>query len=275
MGTSSRQGSENAEYSRDKIIKAAMGLSAEFENSLFRLKKNYTEYLVYHCHHVVQLVELLKKSGRSSDLGLVHDIFKQMFAKIMLGEKVKFEKSIKGRKIDIIDIDKQKLIEIKTISEANLRRIKNKLAMVSKLRPRSDELWIFYFLKCGNLEKPFKTIKRNEIISHECIYLLVFIKILLSGTEDLAKINGELESGVKEVVKKSAEEINVHEDIIIPLGNVVISEELRRELKEKEAIIKENEAIIKEKEAELAKERAEKIALKKELEKLKKAFKQK
>ncbi|MHA1797200.1 MAG: hypothetical protein ACTSVY_02020 [Candidatus Helarchaeota archaeon] len=301
MGTSSRQGRESTEYSRDKVIKAAMGLSAEFRNTFFRFRKSQTEYLVYYCHHVRQLVDLLKKSGKSSDVGLIHDIFKRMFGKLMLGEKIKFEKSIKGRKIDIIDIGEQKLIEIKTITEANLHKIKHKLAMVSKLRPRCDELWIFYFLKCEAPEKIVKTIKRNENISHECVYLLVFIKIMLSGSEDLAKINSELENGVKEVVKKSAEEINIHENIIIPLGNVVISEELRRELKEKEAklkeigaalkekdaalkekdaalkekdaALKEKDAALKEKDAALAKEQAEKLALKKELEQLKSKLK--
>ena len=79
----------------------------------------------------------------------------------------------------------------------------------------------------------------------------------------MTEINSELERGAKEIVDKTADKLGGEKAIILPLGNVVISEELRQELEEK---VKE----LKKKDKELEKERTEREKKDKEIERLKK-----
>jgi len=165
-------------------------------------------------------------------------------------------------------------IEVKTISELSLEKLRDKVTYVFKYHPNNEKLWLFYFLKLEFINNSINKNKEFETIINDCKYLLVFISILILGEENLADINSELEEGVKEIVERAAEKLDVEKEIIIPLGNVIISEELRRKLREKEKELekerREREKERREKEKELEKERREKEKYKKELIELKK-----
>ncbi|MHA1271735.1 MAG: hypothetical protein ACTSPY_18250, partial [Candidatus Helarchaeota archaeon] len=188
-------------------------------------------------------------------------------------DKVQFEKEGVPKKIDIYHMYEDQRIEVKTINELSFKKLKDTVMYVFKHHPNNEKLWVFYFLKLEMSDYPITKNKEFEITIDDCKYLLIFISILILGEENLSDINSELEEGVKEIVERAAEKLDVEKEIIIPLGNVIISEELRRKLKEKEKELenKEKELENKEKELEnkekeLEKERKEKEKYKKELE---------
>ena len=77
----------------------------------------------------------------------------------------------------------------------------------------------------------------------------------------MTEINGELKDGTKEVVDRAADKLGVDNTIILPLGNVIVSEELRRKLKKKEQELEK-------KEQELEHERIEREKKEQEIEQL-------
>ncbi|MHA1270282.1 MAG: hypothetical protein ACTSPY_10885 [Candidatus Helarchaeota archaeon] len=222
-------------------------------------KKKFTEFKVYYCNHVKQLVEILTDFGKTKDSSLQHDVFKHIFAYVLFKDKVQFEKEGVPKKIDIYHMYEDQRIEVKTINELSFKKLKDTVMYVFRHHPNNEKLWIFYFLKLEMLDNSINKNKEFEIIIDDCKYLLIFISIIILGEENLSDINSELEEGVKEIVERAAEKLDVEKEIIIPLGNVIISEELRRKLKDKEKEL-EN------KEKELEKERKEKEKYKKELE---------
>ena len=67
------------------------------------------------------------------------------------------------------------------------------------------------------------------------LYLLVFVDILLTGVIDLTEINTELEKGTKKIGDEAAEKLDIPRTIILPLENVILVEDIKRELeKERE-----------------------------------------
>ncbi|MHA1268812.1 MAG: hypothetical protein ACTSPY_03420 [Candidatus Helarchaeota archaeon] len=257
-------------YSRKSIVDETLKLVSDFSDIFNYFKKKNSEFRVYYCNHVSQLVEILTKFGKTIDLTLQHDVFKHLFGRVILKDHFQFEKEGLPKKIDIYSLFEELRIEVKTISELTLKKLKEKITYVFKYHPNNEKLWLFYFLK---LEFPDNSINKNkelDITINDCKYLLVFISILILGEEDLSDINNELESGVEEIIERAAEKLDVEKEIIIPLGNVIISEELRRKLKEKEKELEKKGEELEKKDKELEKERREKEKYKKELIELKK-----
>ena len=91
----------------------------------------------------------------------------------------------------------------------------------------------------------------------------------------MTEINGELKDGTKEVVDRTADKLGVDKTIILPLGNVIVSEELRRKLKKKEQELEQErierekkEHELEKKEQELEQERIERVKKEQEIEQL-------
>ncbi|MHA1270531.1 MAG: hypothetical protein ACTSPY_12135 [Candidatus Helarchaeota archaeon] len=261
-------------YTRGRIIRKVLKLLPNFKPPFDHFNKQFTKYYIYYCHSIMKMVHIIKTEGKSIDKGLQHDIFKNLFAELILNRPFRFEKVINGRKIDIYVLDEFS-IEVKTISDMDLQKIYKTIKAVSELNPKSDRLWIFYFLVIDTTHLSNNLIKKFNSQTFQCIYFLVFIDILLSGVNDLTEINGELEKGVKEVVDRAADKLNIPRKIILPLENLIMVEDLKRELNEKEKTIKEKDNMIKEKD-NMIKEKDNMIKEKdKELNRLKRIIKEK
>ncbi|MHA1311014.1 MAG: hypothetical protein ACTSQO_08800 [Candidatus Helarchaeota archaeon] len=228
-------------------------------------KKKYTEFKVYYCNHVKQLVEILTDFGKTKDSSLQHDVFKHIFAWVLFKDKVEFEKEGSPKKIDIYHIYEDQRIEVKTINELSFKKLKDTVTYVFRYHPNNEKLWVFYFLKLEISDSLIDKNKEFKIPIDNCKYLLIFISIIILGEENLSEINSELEEGVEEIVDRAAEKLDVEKEIIIPLGNVIISEELRRKLKEKEKELESKEKELESKKKELESKKKELESKEKEL----------
>jgi len=231
-------------YNREKIIEKILELQKNFETSFLTIEKKHSKIKVFFCTHVENLINILIKFGKTIDLTLQHDSFKKLFGPIELKEKIMYEKIIDGKRIDIFKEIEELGIELKVISNPTKERIKNKINYIERYNAESDIAWIFFFYHLKETK-----IKKNDR-KEKCKYLLIFIFIYLSEVEDMNELNDEIQKGLEEALNGTAKKIGVPREIIIPLGNVVVSEELKRKLKIAKRKIKEAREKIKEKEKE-------------------------
>ncbi|MHA1253113.1 MAG: hypothetical protein ACTSRP_24220 [Candidatus Helarchaeota archaeon] len=256
---------------KEKIIKTVLGFRDEFKEPFIKFKKRWTEFRSYYCKNVSRLVDELKK-GYVRDNTLTHDVLRSLFANILFVDKLESEYYENGHKIDLYLPKNDLRIEIKTICNMDLDKIYKRVKIVIKLPYDIDVLWVFYFKKIDFSilnDKINRSININKL-KIKCIYFLVFIQIVLNGEVELSDLNSEIKEGIKELEEKEAEKLGITGEIIIPLENLVMVEDLKKELEEKEKVLKEKEKVLKEKENELKEKEKEleKEKLAKEKEKL-------
>jgi len=84
-------------YSRKNIIAKAEPLVPAFENAFDSIKYTNTEFKVYYCAHVQNLVKILRNFGPTKDIGLQHDLLKYLFGTLIFNDRVQFEKKEAGK----------------------------------------------------------------------------------------------------------------------------------------------------------------------------------
>ncbi|MHA1849067.1 MAG: hypothetical protein ACTSYS_05970, partial [Promethearchaeota archaeon] len=137
-----------------------------------------------------------------------------------------------------------------------------------------NKVWIFFFLKFWGDASPIE----------ECKYLLYWITIDFMDVKEVSELNDEVRSNMTDLNQAVANSLGVDEEIIIPVDNILLVEDLERELEDErrenellraeagelERIIsemKKENAEMKKENAEIKKENAE---MKREIAKMKK-----
>jgi len=221
-------------YKRKNVINEIMKLIPEFKEFCTFNGKNIQIHS-YYCNTIMKLAEIIRTMGKSINKGLQHDIFKSIFAKLELNQKYVFEKYVDGQRRDILITESGKIIEVKTISNMSHKKIADLISYALDIKPEIDRLWVFYFMHIDTTQLDSASRKRLIHENKECIYLLVFVDILLTGVIDLTEINTELEKGTKKIGDEAAEKLDIPRTIILPLENVILVEDIKRELeKERE-----------------------------------------
>ena len=232
-------------YSRKDIKSLITPLISFFKNPTMVLKKSNSEYFSYYCSYIMKLVEILVKFGKVKDLAVQHEIFKYIIGEVFYQGNVEYEIQNHNRRSDIMHIINEEIIELKVITEVTNEKIKDKIEYVYKYQPTSDKLWLIFFHKIEDIKN--QKINEKDNNKENCKYLLTMIVINIMEMEELSTINNEVIEGLDELLDKTSKEIKVKRELIIPLGNVVISEELKREVAEKNRVIEEKDRVIEEK----------------------------
>ncbi len=225
-----------------------MKLVPEFEEFCTFNGKN-VQIHSYYCNTIMKLAEIIRTLGKALNQGLQHDIFKTIFAKLELNQEYKLEKYVNRKRHDILITDSGELIEVKTISNMSYKKITELISYVLDVKPEVNRIWVFYFMYIDTIKLDLESKKRLIHKNKTCIYLLVFVDILLTGVIDLTEINTELEKGTKKIIDETAEKLDISRTLILPLENVILVEDLKRELEEeqekKEKLSKELEEMSK------------------------------
>ena len=108
------------------------------------------------------------------------------------------------------------------------------LRLKSKQRKRVDRAWIIFFEKFRGGASPRVA----------CKYLLCWVDIDVTGNASAHEINKDLVILMHKSKATVAENLIVDEDIIIPVDNIMLVEDLERELKEKDAALDEKDKVI-------------------------------
>jgi len=209
----------------------------------------------YYCTSVMDVVRHLRRFTRAKDPQGQHDVLKILFKWHRYGDRGRFEVKQGICRLDIWIDDTHEAIEVKTIVDVSVAKVKGKASLVlrlkSKQRRRVDRAWILFFEKFRGGASPREA----------CKYLLCWVDIDVTGKASAREINKDLVIVMHKSKAAVAEKLNVDEDIIIPVDNIMLVEDLERELDEKD---KANATLLKENaekdkaNATLLKENAEK-----------------
>ncbi|MHA1791734.1 MAG: hypothetical protein ACTSVI_03755, partial [Promethearchaeota archaeon] len=97
-------------------------------------------------------------------------------------------------------------------------------------RRLENKVWIFFFLKFWGDASPIE----------ECKYLLYWITIDFMDVKDVSELNDEVRSNMTDLNQAVANSLGVDEEIIIPVDNILLVEDLERELEDER---RENELL--------------------------------
>jgi len=185
----------------------------------------------YYCTSVMDVARHLRRFTKARDEQGQHDVLKILFKYYRYGRKGRFEIKNGMYRLDIWIDGAREAIEVKTIVDVTVAKVKGKASLILALRKkrhrRVDRAWIafFYKFKGGASPKP------------ACKYLLCWIDIGISGIVNARELNQDLTMIMHESKIAVAKRISVDDNIIIPVDNIMLVEELERESKEKDAII--------------------------------------
>jgi hypothetical protein len=192
----------------------------------------------YYCTSVMDVVRHLRRFTMAKDPQGQHDVLKILFKWHRYGDRGRFEVKQGICRLDIWIDDTHEAIEVKTIVDVSVAKVKGKASLVlrlnSKQRRRVDRAWILFFEKFRGGASPREA----------CKYLLCWVDIDVTGKASAREINKDLVILMHKSKAAVAEKLNVDEDIIIPVDNIMLVEDLERELDEKDKIIDEKDAAL-------------------------------
>jgi len=197
----------------------------------------------YYCTSVMDVVRHLRRFTRARDEQGQHDVLKIVFKRLVHGDRGRYEVRRGRTRLDIWIDDAHEAIEVKTIVDVTVSKVKGKLSLVLRLkrkqRRRVDRLWVVFFYKFKDGASPRAA----------CKYLLCWVDMDLAGITNTRELEDDVVALMHKSKKAVAEKLNVDESIIIPVENIMLVEDLERELKEKDALLDEKDKIIDEKDA--------------------------
>ena len=209
-----------------------INLASEIPAALFYEQSSPHMHINYYfCQAVMDLAGFLRRFSKTAQLSSQHNIFTDLFNRIVYQKTGLTEVKIGAHRIDLLVPTSNLTIEIKTISEVTLDKLYEKAFGVVEAEPRiADNLWIFYFYK---LAAPISS-------APLCKYLLVHIDINMV-TLDLDSFRSELVDLVEESKKYVAEKLQIRPALILPLENLIKVEDLERLVAEKDHAIAEKD----------------------------------
>ncbi|HME50572.1 MAG TPA: hypothetical protein VKM55_00005 [Candidatus Lokiarchaeia archaeon] len=213
----------------------------------------------YYCTSVMDVARHLRRFTKARDEQGQHDVLKILFKYYRYGRQGRFEIKNGIDRLDIWIDGAREAIEVKTIVDVTVAKVKGKASLILALRKkrhrRVDRAWIafFYKFKGGASPKP------------ACKYLLCWIDIDISGIVNAHELNQDLTMIMHESKIAVAKRISVDDNIIIPVDNIMLVEELERESKEKDDMLDAKDAIIAEKDEIITKKDKTIAELKKRL----------
>jgi hypothetical protein len=200
----------------------------------------------FYCTSVMAVVQCLRRFTRAKDEQGQHDVLKILFKWFLYGNRGRYEVKRGKYRIDIWIDDMHEAIEVKTIVDVSAVKLKGKLSKVLRLKEKKhrqiDKTWFVFFYKFKGDMSPKKA----------CKYLLCLIDINLAGKPNRSAINQDLVSILHKSKAAVAEKFNIDEDIIIPVDNIMLAEDLEREIKEKDAVIEDQAKVLANKEKTIA-----------------------
>jgi hypothetical protein len=192
----------------------------------------------YYCTSVMDVVRHLRRFTKAKDQQGQHDVLKILFKWYRYGDRGRFEVKQGICRLDIWIEDTHEAIEVKTIVDVSVAKVKGKASLVLKLkskqRRRVDRAWIIFFKKFRGGASP----------RIACKYILCWVDIDVTGKTNVRELNKDLVILMHKSKATVAEKLDVDEDIIIPVDNIMLVEDLERELMEKDAALDEKENII-------------------------------
>ena len=216
----------------------------------------------------MQVARFLRRFTRAKDEQGQHDVLKILFKHYRYGAKGRYEVKHGIYRLDIWIDETHEAIEMKTIVDVTVEKVQEKAVAVVDLRDHKgrpvDRLWIAYFYKFHD----------GAGLATPCKYILVLLDVDLTGAVDVAALNEDLIAMSENGKHAVAAHLGINDKLIIPVDNIMLVEEVEREIKELKRENEEKDAFIdqveeekdkliealseKEREnAELAKENAE------------------
>ena len=200
----------------------------------------------FYCTTVMEVVHCLRRFTRAKDEQGQHDMLKILFKWFLYGNRGRYEVKRGKYRIDIWIDDIHEAIEVKTLVDVSAVKLKGKLSMVLRLKEKKhrqlDKTWFVFFYKFKGDNSPKKA----------CKYLLCLIDIDLTGKPNRSAINQDVVLTLHKSKATVAEKYNINEDIIIPVDNIMLAEDLEREIKEKDVIIEDQAKALADKDKALA-----------------------
>ncbi len=182
----------------------------------------------FYCTSVMGVVRLLRRLTRAKDVQAQHDVLKILFTRHVYGDRGKFETRRGIYRLDVVIDGGHHVIEVKTLVDMTIEKVKHAAMLATRQAITRhvpvDAVWIAFFYKFKGHRSPRRA----------CKYILAFIALDISGSPDMASLNEQVATMVQKGKKAVAEKLGVDNAIIIPVDNILLAEELERELKEME-----------------------------------------
>ncbi len=192
----------------------------------------------FYCTSVMGVVRLLRRLTRAKDVQAQHDVLKILFTRYVYGDRGKFETRRGIYRLDVVIDGGHHVIEVKTLVDMTIEKVRHAAMLATRQSVARnvpvDAVWIAFFYKFKGHRSPKRA----------CKYILAFMALDLSGSPDMGSLNEQVSIMVQKSKKTVAEKLGVDNAIIIPVDNILLAEELERELKEME---EETDKIIEEK----------------------------
>nr|MDO8114435.1 hypothetical protein [Candidatus Sigynarchaeota archaeon] len=204
-------------------------------------KKRLVAIHVYYCHEVMAIASHLRKFTRASDAQAQHDVLKMLLKHRKFGDAGRFEVHEGPWRLDIYIGESHLIVQVKTIVKVAVDKLREKPVAVFE-HEICDELWIAFFYK----------FKEDASPDPACQYLLVWIDINFADVTNVARLNKQLTAMVQKSKQDAAKKLGVAEDIIIPVDNILLTEELEREVRDLKKAMAENKKALAEKDKALA-----------------------
>nr|MDO8109913.1 hypothetical protein [Candidatus Sigynarchaeota archaeon] len=233
-------------------------------DEIITTKKGLVAIHVYYCHEVMAIASHLREFTRASDAQAQHDVLKMLLKHRKYGDKGRYEVREGPWRLDIYIGESHLIVQVKTIVKVAMDKLREKPVAVFE-HDICDELWISFFYK----------FKGNASPDPACQYLLVWVDINFAGVTDLARLNKQLTTMVQKSKQDAAKKLGVAEDIIIPVDNILLTEELEREVRDLKKTMAEDKKTIAEKDKALAENKKTLAESKKALAENKKALAEK
>jgi hypothetical protein len=185
----------------------------------------------YYCTSVMEIARHLRRFTKAKDEQGQHDVLKILLKYYRYGRRGRFEIKKGRHRLDIVIDDEHLAISVKTIVDVTVKKVREKASLVLSLKREqhypADRVWIAFFYK----------FKDNASPRDACKYLFCWIDIDITGVVDAQTLNEDLMAVVLKTKKAVAEKLGVDDEIIIPVDNIMLVEELEREGQEKDKLL--------------------------------------
>ncbi|MHA1679765.1 MAG: hypothetical protein ACTSUE_02075, partial [Promethearchaeota archaeon] len=192
----------------------------ELEPEINEFAKHLNHYIIYHnsdehvtikiyyCSLISDIIRFIRNKTKAAELAATHHFFKLLFKQVTFGNEARCEEPGKGTRFDVFIEKSMKTIEVKTIVQATIDKIRKRAVAIFKGNP-VDEVWITWFNKFKNHEAPIPA----------CKYLLSWITIDFMNV-DMPRMALVVSQMVEESKRQVAEKLGVPYEIIIPVDNI-------------------------------------------------------
>jgi hypothetical protein len=192
----------------------------------------------YYCTSVMDVVRHLRRFTKAKDEQGQHDVLKILLKYYQYGRRGRFEIKKGRHRLDIVIDDEHLAISVKTIVDVTVKKVREKASLVLSLKREqqypADRVWIAFFYK----------FKDNASPKNACKYLFCWIDIDITGVVDTRTLNEDLMAVVLKTKKVVADKLDVDDEIIIPVDNIMLVEEMERESQEKDKLLEANADLI-------------------------------